>query len=121
MTNKPGLIGSLLVGLMFAKSLSYSKKIPLLPVNHIDGHLFSTFIDHEIKLPAVSLIVSGGHTNIYYIDEIFQVKLLGETLDDAVGESYDKVARVLGLGYPGGPVIDRLAKEGNGEAIEVHP
>lgn len=111
-TNKPGLIGSLLVGLMFAKSLSYSKKIPLLPVNHIDGHLFSTFIDHEIKLPAVSLIVSGGHTNIYYIDEMFQVKLLGETLDDAVGEAYDKVARVLGLRYPGGPEIDRLANTG---------
>ena len=111
-TNKPGLIGSLLVGLMFAKSLSYSKKIPLLPVNHIDGHLFSTFIDHEIKLPAVSLIVSGGHTNIYYIDKMFQVKLLDETLDDAVGEAYDKVARVLGLRYPGGPEIDKLASLG---------
>ena len=114
-TNKPGLIGSLLVGLMFAKSLSYSKKIPLLPVNHIDGHLFSTFIDHEIKLPAVSLIVSGGHTNIYYIDKMFQVKLLGETLDDAVGEAYDKVARVLGLRYPGGPEIDKLASTGQND------
>ena len=111
-TNKPGLIGSLLVGLMFAKSLSYSTKIPLLPVNHIDGHIFSTFIDNIIKFPAVSLIISGGHTNIYYIDEMLKITLLGETLDDAVGEAYDKVAKALGLRYPGGPEIDRLANTG---------
>lgn len=111
-TNKPGLIGSLLVGLMFAKSLSYSTKIPLLPVNHIDGHIFSTFIDNIIKFPAVSLVISGGHTNIYYIDEMLKITLLGETLDDAVGEAYDKVAKALGLRYPGGPEIDRLANTG---------
>ena len=110
-TNTPGLIGSLLVGLMFAKSLSWANKIPLLPINHINGHIFSNFIENDIELPAVSLVVSGGHTNLYYIDEIdkeIKITLLGETLDDAVGETYDKIARVLGLPYPGGPEIDRL-------------
>ena len=114
-TNTPGLIGSLLVGLMFAKSLSWANKIPLLPINHINGHIFSNFIENDIELPAVSLVVSGGHTNLYYIDEIdkeIKITLLGETLDDAVGETYDKIARVLGLPYPGGPEIDRLSKNG---------
>lgn len=104
-TNTPGLIGSLLVGLMFAKALSYSNDIPMIPVNHIDGHIFSNFIDNDVDLPAVSLIVSGGHTDLYYIEEGnngIAVTLLGETLDDAVGEVYDKVARILGMDYPGG-------------------
>ena len=114
-TNTPGLIGSLLVGLMFAKSLSYANNIPLIPVNHINGHIFSSFIDNDVKLPAISLVVSGGHTNLYYIYEEngkIITDLLGETLDDAVGETYDKIARILGLEYPGGPHIDRLSVNG---------
>ena len=114
-TNTPGLIGSLLVGLMFAKSLSYANNIPLIPVNHITGHIFSNFIENDVELPAVSLVVSGGHTNLYYIEqenEKINMELLGETLDDAVGETYDKVARILELPYPGGPEIDRLSING---------
>ncbi len=117
-TNTPGLIGSLLVGLMFAKSLSYSNGIPLIPVNHIDGHIFSNFIENEVELPAISLVVSGGHTNLYYIKEEkkkMKIELLGETLDDAVGETYDKIARILDLPYPGGPEIDRLSTGGKME------
>lgn len=111
-TNTPGLIGSLLVGLMFAKSLSYSNDIPVIPVNHIDGHIFSSFIENDIKLPAISLVVSGGHTNLYYINENLETELIGETLDDAVGESYDKVARILDLPYPGGPEIEKISTFG---------
>ena len=114
-TNTPGLIGSLLVGLMFAKSLSYANKIPLIPVNHIEGHIFSNFIENDIELPAISLIVSGGHTDLYYIEERngkIAVDLLGETLDDAVGESYDKIARILELPYPGGPEIEKISLKG---------
>lgn len=116
-TYAPGLIGALLVGISFAKGLAYSYNKPLIPVHHIKGHIYANFIENDIKLPAICLVVSGGHTNILHIDENHKFTNLGQTLDDAVGESYDKVARVLGLGYPGGPVIDRLAKEGNGEAI----
>lgn len=114
-TNTPGLIGSLLVGLMFAKSVSYANNIPLIPINHINGHIFSSFIESDIKLPAISLVVSGGHTNLYYIyekNEKIITELLGETLDDAVGETYDKVARIIGLDYPGGPAIDKLSLNG---------
>ncbi len=120
-TNKPGLIGSLLVGLMFAKSISYSYNKPLIPINHINGHIFSTFIENDIKLPAISLVVSGGHTNLYYIDEKLEIKILGETQDDAIGEAYDKVARVMGLHYPGGPEVDKLAKQydENKEIIKI--
>ena len=106
-TNTPGLIGSLLV--------SFANNIPLIPINHINGHIFSSFIESDVKLPAISLVVSGGHTNLYYIyekDEKIVTKLLGETLDDAVGETYDKIARILGLPYPGGPQIDRLSVDG---------
>ena len=114
-TNTPGLIGSLLVGLMFAKSLSYANNIPLIPVNHITGHIFSNFIENDVELPAVSLVVSGGHTNLYYIEqenEKINMELLGETLDDAVGEAFDKVGRMLNFGYPGGPVVCEFAKKG---------
>lgn len=116
-TYAPGLIGALLVGVSFAKGLAYSYKKPLIPVHHIKGHIYSNFIENDIILPAITLVVSGGHTNIVYIDENHNFTNLGGTLDDAVGESYDKVARVLYLGYPGGPVIDKLAKNGNPEAI----
>jgi len=112
-TYAPGLIGALLVGISFAKGLAYSYKKPLIPVHHIKGHIYANFIENDIKLPAITLVVSGGHTNIVHIDENHNFTNLGGTLDDAVGESYDKVARVLGLGYPGGPVIDRISKEGN--------
>ncbi len=117
-TYAPGLIGALLVGISFAKGLAYSYKKPLIPVHHIKGHIYSNFIENEIQLPAITLVVSGGHTNIVHIDENHKFTNLGGTLDDAVGESYDKVARVLGLGYPGGPVVDKLSKEGNPKAIQ---
>ena len=116
-TYAPGLIGALLVGISFAKGLAYSYKKPLIPVHHIKGHIYSNFIENEIQLPAITLVVSGGHTNIVHIDENHKFTNLGGTLDDAVGESYDKVARVLGLGYPGGPIVDKLSKEGNPKAI----
>ncbi|MBZ4682967.1 MAG: tRNA N6-adenosine threonylcarbamoyltransferase [Fusobacteriaceae bacterium] len=111
-TYAPGLIGALLVGLSFAKGLSYSYNIPIIPVHHIKGHIYASFLEHDIKTPFISLVVSGGHTNIVYIDENHKFYNIGATLDDAVGESYDKVARVLGLGYPGGPIIDKMAKLG---------
>lgn len=116
-TYAPGLIGALLVGISFAKGLAYSYKKPLIPVHHIKGHIYANFIEHEVSLPAITLVVSGGHTNIVYIDENHNFTNLGGTLDDAVGESYDKVARVLGLGYPGGPVVDKLAHTGDSNAI----
>lgn len=118
-TYAPGLIGALLVGLSFAKALAYSYGIPLIPVHHIKGHIYGNFIEHNIELPAISLVVSGGHTNIIYINSEHEFFNLGQTLDDAVGESYDKVARVLGLGYPGGPIIDKLAKLGNPNNIPL--
>lgn len=118
-TYAPGLIGALLVGISFAKALAYANNIPLIPVHHIKGHIYSNFIDKDINLPAIALIVSGGHTNIVHIDEEHNFKNLGGTLDDAVGESYDKVARVLGLGYPGGPVIDKLAKVGDPNSLKI--
>lgn len=120
-TNTPGLVGSLLVGLIFAKGLSLANNIPLIPTNHIEGHIFSTFIDNEPKLPMLSLVASGGHTSLYLIDENKNIKLLGETLDDAIGESYDKVARVLNLEYPGGPLVEKLAENGKNNITIPHP
>ncbi|MFN3396830.1 MAG: tRNA (adenosine(37)-N6)-threonylcarbamoyltransferase complex transferase subunit TsaD [Thermodesulfovibrionales bacterium] len=118
----PGLIGSLLVGCSFAKALCYSRNIPLIPVNHIEGHIFSSFLKEDgsvldIEFPFLSLIVSGGHTSLYRVDGFGLYKELGRTRDDAAGEAYDKVSKLLGLGYPGGPVIDSLAREGNPDAI----
>lgn len=118
-TYAPGLIGALLVGLSFAKGLSYAKKIPIIPVHHIKGHMYANFLEHNIELPCISLVVSGGHTNIVYIDEEHNFTSIGETLDDAVGESCDKVARVLGLGYPGGPVIDKMYYEGDKNFLKI--
>ncbi len=112
----PGLIGALLVGVSFAKSLAYALGKPLLPVHHLAGHISAVFIEHRIIcFPAVALVVSGGHTNLYYMAERANYKLIGQTVDDAAGEALDKGARMLGLGYPGGPVIDRLAKTGDVE------
>lgn len=113
-TYGPGLVGALLVGLSYAKSIAYAKRLPLIGINHIEGHVFSVVFDNEsIAYPAVALIVSGGHTSLFLIPEPERYLLLGRTRDDAAGEAYDKVAKLLGLGYPGGPVIDRLAPTGD--------
>ena len=117
-TQGPGLVGSLLVGLSFAKSLAWAWQVPLVPVHHLAGHIESLVLENgEIPLPAVVLVVSGGHTSLYRIRSPGQYELLGRTRDDAAGEAYDKVAKLLGLGYPGGPAIDRLAAFGNDRAI----
>lgn len=114
----PGLIGALLVGVSFGKSLSYALKIPLLPVHHLEGHIAAAFIEHpRVVFPAVALVVSGGHTNLYHLSQKGHYRLLGKTIDDAAGEALDKGARMLGLGYPGGPVIDRLAEKGDPDKI----
>ncbi len=116
----PGLIGSLLVGCSFAKAICYSKQIPLVAVNHLEGHIFSSFLeDTRPAFPFIGLVVSGGHTCLYRVDGFGKYRELGRTRDDAAGEAYDKVAKLLGLGYPGGPVIDRLAKGGNPETIDL--
>ena len=118
-TYGPGLVGALLVGLQYAKGLSLGSKKPLIPVNHIQGHICANFIEHkDLEPPFVSLVVSGGHTFIVYVKDYDKFEVIGQTRDDAAGEAYDKVARALGLGYPGGPKIDKLAKEGNENAIE---
>ena len=113
-TYGPGLIGALLVGLNFGKALSYSLKKPLIAVNHIEAHLLSVFIEkNKPQLPYLGLIVSGGHTQLVLVNDIFNYNILGYTKDDSAGEAFDKVAKMLGLPYPGGPVIDKLAKSGN--------
>ncbi|MBM4139990.1 MAG: tRNA (adenosine(37)-N6)-threonylcarbamoyltransferase complex transferase subunit TsaD [Nitrospira sp.] len=115
----PGLIGSLLVGCSFAKALCYSKKIPLVAVNHLEGHIFSTFLEEpRPSFPFLALIVSGGHTCLYRVDDFGRYRELGRTRDDAAGEAYDKVSKLLGLGYPGGPIIENYAREGNPKAID---
>ena len=117
-TYGPGLVGALLVGLQFAKGLSFATKKPLIGVNHIEGHICANYIQHkDLKPPFVSLVVSGGHTFIVHVKNYGEYEVIGQTRDDAAGEAYDKVARALGLGYPGGPKIDKLAKEGNPRAI----
>lgn len=111
-TYGPGLIGSLLVGLQAAKTLSFVYKKPLVPVHHIAGHIYANNIEKEMQFPLIALVVSGGHTELIYMKDNYDFEFLGGTLDDAVGEAYDKVARVVGLPYPGGPAIDRLAHIG---------
>ena len=113
-TYGPGLVGSLLIGLSFAKALSFSLGIPLIGINHIEGHIFANFLEHpDISPPFVCLVISGGHSNLVYVAEKGDYELLGQTRDDAAGEAFDKVAKVLSLGYPGGPVIDQVSTEGN--------
>jgi tRNA N6-adenosine threonylcarbamoyltransferase len=117
-TSGPGLVGSLLIGVSFAKALAWSRSVPLVGVHHLAGHIESLFLEHgELPLPAVVLVVSGGHTSLYRVVEPGSYELLGRTRDDAAGEAYDKVAKLLGLGYPGGPAIDRMAAAGNDRAI----
>ena len=112
-TNMPGLIGALLVGLSFAKAFAYGIQRPLIAVNHLEGHIYANFLEHhDIKFPAVCLVVSGGHTSLLYMQTINDYKLLGSTKDDAAGEAFDKVARFLGLGYPGGPAVEKTAQQG---------
>jgi N6-L-threonylcarbamoyladenine synthase len=118
-TYGPGLVGALLVGLQYAKGLAYSLKKPLIGVNHIEGHISANFIEHkDLEPPFVCLVVSGGHTFIVHMRDYGDFEVIAKTRDDAAGEAYDKVARALGLGYPGGPAIDKLAKEGNENAIK---
>ena len=122
-TYGPGLVGALLVGVSYAKALSYATQIPLVPVNHIEGHIAANYITFkELEPPFLCLIISGGHTHLTHIKDYTEFEILGATRDDAIGEAYDKVARVIGLDYPGGPKIDRLAKEGepNIELPETH-
>ncbi len=112
-TNRPGLIGALLVGLSFAKSFAYALDRPLLAVNHLEGHIYANFLEHSgIDFPAICLVVSGGHTSLLYMSSIGEYELIGQTRDDAAGEAFDKVARFLGLGYPGGPAIQKAAEKG---------
>jgi len=114
----PGLIGSLLVGCSFAKAVAYAKGLPLIGVNHLEGHIFSVFLlEQRPAFPFLSLIVSGGHTSLIRVDGFGSYRELGRTRDDAAGEAYDKVAKLLGLGYPGGPLIDDLAEKGDPESI----
>lgn len=118
----PGLIGALLVGVSTAKALAYSAGVPLVGVNHIEGHLSAIFLESdEVKMPFVLLVVSGGHTHLYLIKDYCDYEKLGQTRDDAAGEAYDKVSKLLGLGYPGGPVIDRLAREEGDPAAVKFP
>ena len=115
-TSEPGLIGALLIGLNFAKSLAASLSLPFVTVNHIQAHIYSTFLNQKKpEFPFISLIVSGGHTLLILVEDFFKHKILGTTVDDAAGEAFDKVAKLLNLGYPGGPLIDKLAAKGNKE------
>lgn len=112
-TYGPGLVGALLVGLSYAKSLSYAIQKPLVGVNHIEGHIAANYLTYEeLKPPFLCLIISGGHTHLVKVNDYTKFEIIGKTKDDAIGEAYDKVARVVGLGYPGGPKIDKLAYEG---------
>ena len=120
-TQGPGLIGSLHVGVQAAKTLAWSFHKPLVPVHHISGHIYANALVKDLKYPMLALVVSGGHTELVYLNDEYEFEILGSTQDDAVGEAYDKVARVMGLPYPGGPQIDRLAKEGKPVYTLPHP
>lgn len=118
-TYGPGLVGALLIGVTAAKALAFALKKPLIPVHHIKGHIMANFVAHkDLKPPFVCLVASGGHSHIVNVSDYNKLEIMGRTRDDAAGEAFDKIARVLGLGYPGGPLIDKLAKEGNKNAVE---
>jgi N6-L-threonylcarbamoyladenine synthase len=121
--NGPGLVGALLTGLSVAKSLSYSLKLPIIGVNHVLAHLYSAFLNEGDKprFPLVGLVVSGGHTALFYCEDVDSFTLLGQTQDDAVGEAYDKVAKILGLGYPGGPLVERMAARSKAKNGSLFP
>jgi N6-L-threonylcarbamoyladenine synthase len=117
-TYGPGLVGSLLVGLSFAKALAYSLKIPFVGINHIEGHVFANFLEHKsLTAPFICLVVSGGHSDLFLVKAKGKYEMLGQTRDDAAGEAFDKVAKLLEVGYPGGPVIDKLSKSGRGDWV----
>src|SRR5919199_621075 len=117
-TSGPGLVGSLLVGVSYAKAMAFALDKPIVGVNHIEGHIYSVVFENPpIEYPAFALVVSGGHTNLFLVPEPGKYKVLARTRDDAAGEAYDKVAKMLGLGYPGGPIIERLAREGDPRAV----
>ena len=117
-TYGPGLVGALLVGVSFAKSLAYAKHKPLVGVNHIEGHIAANYIENaDLKPPFMCMVASGGHSHLVYVKDYTEFEIVGRTRDDAAGEAFDKVARAIGLGYPGGPKIDKLAREGNAEAV----
>lgn len=117
-TYGPGLVGALLVGVAEAKAIAYAKKKPLVGVHHIEGHVSANYIEHpDLEPPFLCMIVSGGHTHLVIVKDYGEFEILGRTRDDAAGEAFDKVARAIGLGYPGGPKIDKLSKEGNDKAI----
>jgi N6-L-threonylcarbamoyladenine synthase len=119
-TEGPGLVGSLLVGITYAKSLCFARNLPLIAVNHIEGHIHAVVLEAgaAIEYPALALVVSGGHTHLFEVRQGFIYRLLGKTRDDAAGEAYDKVAKLLGFGYPGGPIIDQLAPYGDPRAVK---
>ena len=119
-TKGPGLVGSLLVGITYAKSICFARALPLIGVNHIEGHIHAVVLEagNTIEFPALALVVSGGHTHLFEVPESFTYRLLGRTRDDAAGEAYDKVAKLLGFGYPGGPIIDQLAPHGDPHAVK---
>jgi len=117
-TQGPGLVGSLLIGISVAKSIAYVKKLPLIGINHLEGHLHAIFLEKaDLGFPFIGLVASGGHTNLYQVKAMGDYRFLGQTRDDAAGEAFDKVAKLLGLGYPGGVIIDKMAREGNATAI----
>lgn len=119
-TYGPGLVGALLVGVSASKALAYALNVPLIGVNHMAGHIYANFLAHpDLTFPLLCLVVSGGHTDLVYLSDHGQFEILGRTRDDAAGEAFDKVARAMGLGYPGGPLIDQLAKQGDPKAISL--
>lgn len=122
-TEGPGLVGSLLVGITYAKSLCFAWNLPLIAVNHVEGHIHAVVLEAggKIEFPALALVVSGGHTHLFEVREGFRYRLLGKTRDDAAGEAYDKVAKLLGYGYPGGPIVDQLAAFGDPSAVRFTP
>ena len=115
----PGLIGGLLIGSTFTKSLSIGNSKPFIPINHLEAHILSSFFNNEIKFPHLSLLITGGHTQIYFLKNNNDITLIGETIDDAIGEAFDKVAKILGLSYPGGPEIEKKALQGDENAFKL--
>jgi N6-L-threonylcarbamoyladenine synthase len=116
-TQGPRLVGALMVGISFAKALSFALDVPLVGVNHLQAHIYATMMGFRLRFPFIGVVLSGGHTNIFLVEDFIRFKLLGKTKDDAIGEAFDKVAKILKLGYPGGPVIERLAKKGRPKSI----
>lgn len=110
-TSKPGLPGSLLIGVSFAKALAYAKKIPIIGINHLEGHAFSSMIEHNVPFPHICLTASGGHSAMYLVKNFGDYEVIGHTIDDAAGEAFDKIAKLINLGYPGGPIVENLARE----------